>query len=701
MAGHGRILLAGLGLFMAWIPVASIRAQPVVEPVSNRTLDIVVDVTEPAEGIAKIEMTVDHVDGSNGMYFAAVGAPEEYALHSASFADASGKAIPFERDRRYWRLAPFSGNTVVARYKAKPGGMGRHGHQGWIGPEWASFDGRVFLMPEGVAQTDAIRVRYEMPAGWVAATPFEVDGDWHQVSRFNRRVDVESLQRSCVGLGPFRETRQELGEMQLRIYTPESFEEAWSDRLHRDTARIGAWFHASVGFDLKAPYSVVWLPRAPDGERVWGGAWANGACYEHDVSETHNWLLLGHRFAHPINEYNPAGLMIGPDRDRWFIEGWAAYVEIVAAEATEVIQPESGFNKLYTSYLKTAFRLEQEVPLSQHHIADPELREFVHYRLAPLTVKLLDDQMRRRTGQGVEAFMAHLYAEHAWKKGAVDLREELATFTGESWDVFWATHVDAVAGIYPSWDGYEDPRIPERLEGKPMAFAGGSPVSASYLHFLSRTGDFASYAEIRDFVVTEGVRRAHLRRQGIRLLPPALHDKAFGLKPPVRYRLAKAERAYPMDAVPRPAARGCGAPALPDLPAAEFVLNTSKHPSAVLFEELLVLERDHEAAMGPLAGRIGIRVGDGETLKGSHLQIGVGPGETLLGTAEWHGVPHEVTWEIVRDGAVEQKAVLTHEPGWKTSWEKLEGERSKGEAILRLRVTADGQRVGERPIWQR
>ena len=122
---------------MAWIPVASIRAQPVVEPVSNRTLDIVVDVTEPAEGIAKIEMTVDHVDGSNGMYFAAVGAPEEYALHSASFADGSGKAIPFERDRRYWRLAPFSGNTVVARYKAKPGGMGRHGHQGWIGPEWA------------------------------------------------------------------------------------------------------------------------------------------------------------------------------------------------------------------------------------------------------------------------------------------------------------------------------------------------------------------------------------------------------------------------------------------------------------------------------------------------------------------------------------------------------------------------------------
>jgi len=701
LTGHGRIFAVALGLFLAWMPVAATYAEPTEIPVGGMALSIVVDVSDPSDGVADIAMTVDGVTGTEGMYFATLAAPKEYALHSASFTDRSGAEIPFERERRYWRLAPFTGDTVVARYKAEPGGMGRHGHQGWIGPEWASFDGRIFLMPEGVSLAENIRIRYKMPVGWVAATPFEVDGEWHRLDSFDRRVDVESLQRSCVGLGPFRETRRTLGQMELRVFTPTSFEDAWSERLHRDTASLGTWFHESFGFDLRAPYSVVWLPRAPDGERVWGGAWANGACYEHDVSERHNWLLLGHRFAHPMNEYNPAGLIIGPDRDRWFTEGWAAYVEIVGAEATGIVPPGTGFNDLYNKYLRAVLQMRHEVPLSQHHIADPDLREFMHYLKAPLTVKILDDRMRQRTGTGVDDFMTHLYAEHGWKKGAFDLREELVSFTGQDWDRFWATHVDSVSGIYPTWSGYVDGRIETRLAGKPMAFAGGSPVSASYVHFLGRTGDFASFAQVREFVVAEGVRRARLRRQGIRLLPPALQGKAYGLSPQVRYRLARAERAYPLDALPRPVARGCGAPSPPDLPPATFVGNHAKHPSAAVFDELLAREAAHEEAMGGVASRIGVSVGKGETVQDSRPQIAIREGDPLVGTGEWLGVPHRVTWEVVRDGVVEQTAQMVHEPGWMTSWEKLEGERSKGEAILTLRVIADGDLDGERPIWQR
>jgi len=714
--GQVRNIGVAIGLFLAWLPVAATRAEPPAPSAevpggSERAaedahtaglkLSIVVDVREPGDGVAEVTMTVEGVSGSEGLFFATLALDKEVAVRGASFTDARGGAISFQRERRYWRLSPFAGDTVVARYQVKPGGMGRHGHQGWIGSDWASFDGRIFLMPEGVATAEDIRIRYEMPPGWVAATPFDVDGDWHRLNRFERRIDVEALQRSCVGLGPFRASKRDLGEMELRVYTPESFDTAWADQLHRDTARIGAWFHESFGFDLKAPYALVWLPRAADGERVWGGAWSNGACYEHDTPERHNWLLLGHRFAHPMNEYNPAGLSIGPDRDRWFDEGWAAYVEIVAAEATGVIEPATGFNALYKKYLQGVLRVHHEVPLSQHHVEDAELREFIHYQTAPLTVKILDDRMKARTGRGVEDFMAHLYAEHGWKRGAIDLREEVEAFTGQSWDAFWTTHVDRVSGIYPTWPGFADERIETRLAGKPMAFAGGSPVSATYVHFLGRTGDFASYAEVRDFVVTEGIRRARLRQHGVRLLPEPLHDKAWGLSPAIRYRLAKAERAYPVDDLPRPASRGCGAPSPPDLPPATFVPNLKKHPSAKIFVELLEREAAYEAEMGALAERIGINVGDGEALAGSHTQIAIRESDPLLGTAEWSGVPQHVTWEILRDGVVEQSGSMVHEPGWGSSWEKLEGERAKGEAILTLRVTADGERVGERPIWQR
>ena len=120
-------------------------------------------------------------------------------------------------------------------------------------------------------------------------------------------------------------------------------------------------------------------------------------------------------------------------------------MEIVAAEATGVIEPATGFNALYKKYLQGVLRVHHEVPLSQHHVEDAELREFIHYQTAPLTVKILDDRMKARTGRGVEDFMAHLYAEHGWKRGAIDLREEVEAFTGQSWDAFWTTQDAPVA----------------------------------------------------------------------------------------------------------------------------------------------------------------------------------------------------------------------------------------------------------------
>ncbi len=703
MGGRTRIAIAGIGLFLAWLPVVSIPAVPADPEEGKVALSIVVDVTDPSDGRAEVSMTVSGVRGSKGLFFVAISDPEEHSFHRASFTDAAGASIAFERDGNRWELSAFSGETVVARYQVQPGGLGRHGHQGWIGPDWASFDGRIFAMPQGVGLAEDIRVRYDVPQGWTVATPFRSEGDWLVLDSFDRRVNVEALQRSCVGLGPFRESVHTYGDMDLRVYTPESFEAEWADRLHTDTDKLGAWFHETYGFDLGAPFSVVWLPRAPDGDRVWGGAWANGACYEHDKSERHNWLLLGHRFAHPINEYSAAGLMIGPDRDKWFTEGWAAYVEIVGTEATGILDKDQGFNRLYNRYLKEILTLEgTEPPLSQHHVRGDAMREFVHYRKSALTAKILDDSMRERAGVGLDDFMVFLYGKYAHKEGAVDLREELQTFTGVSWDGFWQTHVDSVGGVYPTWDSYVDERIETRLKSVPMAYAGGSPVSATYVHFLARTGDFSSYSDVRDFVVAEGVRRALLSRHGVRLLPDALHGKAYGLNAHVRYRLALAERAYPVDKLPRLESPGCGGSPPPDPPAAKFVPNGKKHASAPIFEEILIREEAYEASLGRSgASRFGIRVGESDEPEGTRLQLSVRPGDPLLGTAEWIGVPVSATWEILRDEKVEQTVTMELEPEWTTSWEKLEGERSKGEAILTLRLSADGELVGERPIWQR
>ena len=57
------------------------------------------------------------------------------------------------------------------------------------------------------------------------------------------------------------------------------------------------------------------------------------------------WQLLAHRLGHSINKYPPNGMSIRDRDDKWFKEGFASYIEVIATAATGAASDEGYWNE--------------------------------------------------------------------------------------------------------------------------------------------------------------------------------------------------------------------------------------------------------------------------------------------------------------------------------------------------------------------
>jgi len=196
---------------------------------------------------------------------------------------------------------------------------------------------------------------------------------------------------------------------------------------------------------------VVWTPKA-SGVAVMGGASVGGTCFDHAVEHWRKWQLLAHRIAHVFNEYRPTGFTVADDADRWFIEGWASYVEIEATAAIGIEDGTRAWSRLHDDYFAPwrAQNPEFDIPLADEPRVKPgNATEFLHYMKAPLVVKMLERELRARSGRGMEGFMRDVAARHGRHRSPVPLREALQRYAGASFDDFWTQRVDATGSVAP------------------------------------------------------------------------------------------------------------------------------------------------------------------------------------------------------------------------------------------------------------
>jgi len=663
---------------------------------------VVFDVTDPTSGWIGVTARYEGLAYGPRAAFRRVSNGDEHRFREVRFTDGEGREQPHVQEGIYWKVDD-PPDPLVMTYQVQPGGLGRHGHQGFLAEDWASFDGRVLLLPRGGHGIADLKVQYQVLDTWAVHTPFrQGEQGWWHVDTTGPGLAMETLQTSCVALGQFEAESVRLGGTELRVVAHDSFDPVWRGDVVQKTIRLGEWFHHELAWDLQQPFLLAWLPK-PSGSGVFGGAWSTGACYEHPVETGRNWELLGHRFAHPVNKYNPTGMTLADGRDHWFMEGWASYIEIVGASANGLGLPdEQAFNWIWRRYNKQRLHhVGIDGPLAEEPHVEGESTEFLHYLKGPLVVKLLADTLEERSGKSMEAFHAAMYTKYGRHRARLPLREELERFTGVDLSDFWSRYVDETGVIVPVWSGYavHRPGAEGASSRGPLARAGALGVQDDLLFYLAWSGQFSTYAAIERFLEDASRRRAALENDGVRLWPAWMYDVEEGLEPGVRLSIWQAEQDY-MGSRPlgRSRSTGCGTAEEP----VQFELNPA-HPAATIWEGL----REKDAAYQMQRTRAGL---DAFALS-SPMKRGQGPlaerlalldDETVAMVSRWTSSPPYVGHRVVEEGTPGDSQRNLIEPTWTRTWLELSPEdRGDGERMVTLQLEYEDEVLVERAFWQR
>lgn len=653
-------------------------------------VEVVVDLTEPGSG--ELHVTQHYWGLLPQMWgLKQLGKDKEVAIEDIEVAGPGGEGIRFHQSGREIKLKGKEQSEIIVTYTVKPGGDGRHGHQGMVNADWSTFDGRIFLLPKAASELRGARVRFEAPEGWIAGSPLLEKDGWLYAEQYGRDKIQVSLSSACFGVGPQARHVETVNGVEVRVFTPMSSTPMERARLDRETVGIMRWFTEALDFRPDFPMTWVWTPYQA-GKRVYGGSAAHGTCMEQPRSRTRAWELMAHRVAHSMNKYPPTGMHIEDERDHWFKEGWPSYIELEALTGGQVRRTAERWNRLYNRYLEVR---EEEPELDLAMADEPGCRgetcEYMHYYKGPVVVKMLDDFIiRHHEGKDLAGFMAKMHDEYGSFQGDFPLREELDAYVGGSLDAWWEVFVDTRGYHFPVWPEAIDSKLKLAAARDGAATIAGRPVSGDYLYHLASSGDFTSFASIVEFIEREEARRVQLAEAGIVLLPPELEEYRAGFEPETRYNLARAELAWPV--FPQ------------EVSTDGYTLEwTRGDADAETFQALLADEqRYHEtmAGTGMERMRIFTAVGDGEFSDEAVLAF---PGNvrTRLVT-NWHWAAPVGRVQIGRGGEVVEERELVMQPDW-TMWRTIQDvkERPAGDGV----VTYTIQDVADRPIvrsyWQR
>ena len=651
------------------------------EPESPRA-EIIIDLARAHDGRVPVTMRVIGAE-ARPYRFLFKAKKEEYGIHDVRFADGNGHPLRHTVKGNTYVLKPFQGDVVQASWEAEPGGLGRHGLQGAVREDFATFDGRLYLLPHVSSRLRAARIHFALPRGWKVATPFRREGDWYYLDTFEPGETTRLLEKSCIGAGYFDIATRQLGEMEVRVASYAKWDDDYKKKITDQTFRILEYFHDTFDFDIRSPYLVVWSPKA-DGYKVHGGSGINGTCLQNPHGMLRPFQLLSHRAAHSMNKYHPAGMRVGDASDRWFREGWPSYMEVVATEETGVATGESYFQLLYNSYNATRrANPEFDLPLAEEPKVKEPATEFIHYKKGPLVTKLLADLVRTRSERTLEEFMRAMWAKYAWYEGSFNLKPELEAFTGASFDDFWQAMVFSEGYVIPAWEGYITDRIRAGMRTRPAAHVGGEPISGNYLHHLASSGEFASFRAIREFLIAEATRRRELEARGVRLYDEEIRNHLFALPPQDRLAIARYELSHPLEGAP--AAQG------------EIRLEVDRgHYDGKVFAELLELERAYVTAIsrGALA-KLELRAVDGPAKGKSRLAFGADA--TIMLASEWRTPPDRIDVELTSHGNVAKEWSIRP----LTSLRITPADRPASGGVVALRVAGDGGAPVTRAFWQR
>jgi predicted metalloprotease with PDZ domain len=487
----------------------------------SSSVDYRVSINDPSSGSVLVTMTLRQKDEKRITLLQKCNAVEFQILDIAA-KDEDGTPLPCSR-LSGGRLEAAMGKrgSAVITYTVRPGGMGRHGHQGNVSRDFAIFDGRVFLFPEKSGTFKKASVSFSCPQGWQVVSPFKKSGDFYDPSSYGNELSFLAVEKSLMAFGRFhRETRTICG-VEMQVFTYERWERTYRHQISDKAFRLFAYFQHLFKIPIASPYVACFVPEAADGGSVYGAVWSNGQGYEMPVESPYKWELFAHRLAHVVNEYEPYGMDFKNLDDTWLFEGWATYIEIVASADSRIIDGTAAWERLYREYLnKTALDPEKyDIPIAkQYLVKDPTVIEYLHYTKAPLVALALDFRIRlmTRNEKNLNGFMTFLFKKYGGHRGKIDLAGDLAAYTGEDCASFLTMNVQAPGILVPCWK-----LVPAATasRGKPLGTIAAMPVYEDdlYRYLKIRGKSLEGIEQAKQQLIKDRLIDNEMKKEGIDL----------------------------------------------------------------------------------------------------------------------------------------------------------------------------------------
>jgi 2',3'-cyclic-nucleotide 2'-phosphodiesterase (5'-nucleotidase family) len=356
---------------------------------------------------------------------------------------------------------------------------------GYLGPDFGVMTGRnLFLLPPGSGQPHRdIRIRFSLPVGWRAVTPWEQVGDGFRPGISGRFAD-EDLIASTLAFGRFSERSVSIGRTRYRFAyqtgRPGAADDSAIGSLERATHTVQSLF----GRDLGRQYVTVVLPATPDGNEIHGEAWAGGQGGTLSPMTPSRLRRYAQSLLEAYLKFSPYRDEISRPEEYWVMDGIANLYAWRAVASAGLVNEEEIERDLASSYsgarhvegaerdLEKLYETKQDTQLARHVVA-------------PFLLAYLDHMVRERS-RGRET-LDRVVREMFRSKPAASLWASISGTKPSEWDDFRARYVRGKEAL-PAGDAFG--LAPAAPTPSPPA---GKPVRNLTVIFTGDTNGFLEH----------------------------------------------------------------------------------------------------------------------------------------------------------------------------------------------------------------
>lgn len=287
----------------------------------------------------------------------------------------------------------------------------------------------VFLVPAEKMDTD-IQIRFKLPAGWQAHTPWLAQSDGSYIAKTRRDLLINALV-----VGTQHSEQMALPGLDLELVMDHEyvaslplFTELLKPMLNRYSQLFG-----------QLPERRKYLIVVSQGDTGDGGAFANSfSQFIQGPATKDNRVIWGYVMAHELLHFwNGLSLQAADEDLEWFKEGFTEYLTSVLLYCAGIFEKDyllKRFETMYTRLAIARYYQHAEASLAQAGHNKQELRCIV-YGGGALTALALEADMRVRTHGKIGvpdllARMFHDYALNQHKYTQADIIATAKTLTG-------------------------------------------------------------------------------------------------------------------------------------------------------------------------------------------------------------------------------------------------------------------------------